>query len=73
MAFTTSDLTKIERAIASGARSVTLGDSTVIFNTGDSLIRARELMIKELNAASDALAPVRRSKQRYLVQTGRGY
>jgi hypothetical protein len=73
MSFTQADLTRIDRAIASGARSVTIGDNTVIYNTGDSLIRQRQLIVAELNAAAAATAGKTREKQRYLYQSGRGY
>lgn len=69
MAVSQTDIDNLNAAIARGARSVTIGGQTVIFNTTESLIRARDDMQKQLNAQSG----VRRPRQSYLVQTGRGY
>lgn len=60
----------LNKAIASGTRSVTLGGQTIINNTTDSLIRARDDRLRELNALR---ATKRRSRQTYLFQAGRGY
>ena len=60
----------LNRAIASGARSVTLGGQTILYNTSDSLIRARDDRLAELNALR---ATKRRPRQTYLFQNGRGY
>lgn len=60
----------LNRAIASGARSVTLGGQTVVYNTTDSLIRARDDRLAELNGLK---AGKRRSRFTYLYQNGRGY
>ena len=56
--------------LASGARSTTLGGQTVIYNTTDSIIRARDNLQAQLNAVE---TPVRRSKQVYAYFAGRGY
>ena len=60
----------LNRAIASGQRSVTLGGQSVIFNTTDSLIRARDDRLRELNGLK---AGKRRPRQTLLYQNGRGY
>ena len=56
--------------IASGARSVTLGGQTLIFNTTESLIKARNDAQNQLNAANKAAL---RSRQSYALYAGRGY
>ena len=70
MAVTQSDIDNLNKAIASGARSATLGGQTVIFNTTDSLIKARNDLQKQLNALSQVK---RRAGQTLLYQNGRGY
>lgn len=71
MAVTQQDLDNLNAAIASGARSVTIGGQTVIYNTTESLIRARNDLRAELNAQNGAGKP--RRKQTLLYQSGRGY
>lgn len=71
MAYTQQDLDNIERAIADGVRSVTIGGQTTIFNTTDSLIRARDHIRDELLKASEAQR--RRSRRTMLYHAGRGY
>lgn len=73
MPYTTTDLAAIDRAIASGVRSVTIGSDTVIYNTGDSLMRARQTIINDINRAAAQATKTQRPKARYIVQTGRGY
>lgn len=64
----------LNRAIARGARSVTLGEQTVIYNTTESLISARNDMLKQLRAAEVAAgAAPRVSRQTYAVFGGRDY
>jgi hypothetical protein len=76
MALTTTELQAnvdaLNRAIARGTRSVTLSGQTVLFNTTESLIKARDDQQKQLNALL-AQTNGRRPRQSYLVQTGRGY
>ena len=62
----------LNRAIANGTRSVTLGGQTVLFNTTESLIKARDDQQRQLNALNAQDKP-RRGRQSYLVQSGRGY
>lgn len=80
MSQTTDDVATLRRqvkalnkAIATGARSVTLGGQTVIYNTTESLIMARNDMQKQLTAAEASVAGVRRSRQTYAVFGGRDY
>ena len=61
----------LNRAIASGARSVTLGGQTITYNTTDSLIRARDDMLKQLRQQSGSSS--RPSRQSYAVFGGRDY
>ena len=63
----------LNKAIARGARSVTLGDQTIIYNTTESLIKARNDMQALLTAAERKAAPVKASRQNYAVYGGRSY
>lgn len=69
MAVTQTDIDNLNAAIASGTRSVTIGGQTVISNTTESLIKARNDLQDQLNKQNR----VRRKKQTYLFQSGRGY
>lgn len=73
MAVTQADIDALNAAIASGARSVTLGEQTVIYNTTESLIKARNDMRNELLAQQQAAAGTQRGRQTYVVSGGRGY
>lgn len=73
MAVTQADIDALNTAISRGTRSVTIGGQTVTYNTSDSLIRARDNLQSQLNAQNARITGVRRPKQSYLVQTGRGY
>lgn len=68
-----SYVAKLNKAIASGARSVTLGGQTIIYNTTESLIKARDDMQKQLNATQALQSGTKRSKQTYAVFSGRDY
>lgn len=68
MAVTQADLDNLNAAIASGVRSVTLGGQTVIYNTTESLIKARNDLAAQLAAQSSA-----RPRQSYAYYAGRGY
>lgn len=69
-----SYVTSLNRAIARGARSVTLGGQTVIYNTTESLISARNDMLKQLRAAEAADGTTQRNpRQSYAVFGGRDY
>ena len=69
MAVTQADIDNLNAAIASGARSVTIGGQTVIYNTSESLIKARDDLKRQLDAQQQR----RRKRQTYLYQDGRGY
>ena len=73
MAVTQQDLDNLNSAIAKGVRSVTIGGQTVIYNTTESLIKARDDLSKQLTAQQAQITGRRRPKQSFLVQTGRGY
>lgn len=66
---TQTDIDSLNAAIASGARSVTLGGQTITYNTTASLIQARDDLLKQLKKQT---ATKRRSRQTYLFQDGRG-
>lgn len=66
---TQTDIDNLNAAIASGARSVTVGGQTITYNTTASLIQARDDLIKQLNGQTGK----RRPRQTYLYQNGRGY
>lgn len=70
MAVTQADINHLNAAIASGARSVTLGGQTVIYNTVESLIKARDDMVKQLPAPAGVTA---RPRQSYAYYAGRDY
>ena len=69
MAVTQADIDNLNATIASGARSVTLGGQTLILNTGESLIKMRDDLVKQLAAQN----PVQRPRQSYAYYAGRGY
>lgn len=73
MAVTQQDLDNLNAAIGAGVRSVTIGGITTIYNTTESLIKARDDLRKELNAQTSQSSGRRRPKQTYMVQSGRGY
>lgn len=64
---------RLNKAIATGARSVTLGGQTVIYNTTESLIKARNDMQAQLTAAERANNAVKVSRQNYIVYGGRDF
>ena len=70
MAITQSDIDHLNAAIASGTRSVTLGGQTITYGTVEALIKARDDLLRQLNAAN---AANRRPKQTYAYLAGRGY
>lgn len=63
----------LNKAIARGARSVTLGGQTVIYNTTESLIKARDDQQALLTSAERKASPVKASRQNYAVYSGRGF
>lgn len=66
-------LEALNEAIATGVRSVTISGQTTIYNTTDSLIRARDDLLAQIatQTAREESATVR--KQTYLHYAGRGY
>lgn len=60
-------------ALATGVRSVTLGGQTIIYNTTESLIKARDDALKQLNGEKDADAGRVRPRYVQVVHGGRGY
>ena len=70
MAVTQADIDSLNAAIASGARSVTLGGQSIIFNTTESLIKARDNLARQL-AAQETVK--RRPRQTQMYYAGRGY
>jgi hypothetical protein len=52
MAWTTSDVQKLEKAIASGVTSVRYADRTVQYQDLDAMRRARREMLDEIAAAA---------------------
>ena len=73
MAVTQDQINALNDAIASGARSVTLDGQTIIYNTTQSLIQARDDLLKQLQAAqAQAAGQQPRARQTYAYYTGRG-
>lgn len=69
-----ADLASLNSAIASGVRSVTLGGQTAIFNTSESLIKARNDVQTRLNVClAGESGATKKSKQTYAYFAGRGY
>lgn len=66
-----ADIEEMRQAIASGERQVTIGGTTVTYNTADSLRAARADMIREMNR----LYPPEQKRSRVitLVHAGRGF
>lgn len=60
-------ITSLNKAIAKGVRSVTLGSQTVTYNTTASLIEARNDMQKRLTRLEASTATVKRSRMTYAV------
>lgn len=73
MAVTQADLDALNQAIADGVRSVTVGGQTTIYNTTDSLIRARDDVRAELLRVQQREQGRRVSRRTMLHYAGRGY
>lgn len=73
MAVTQAQVDQLNQAIADGVRSVTIRGVTTIYNTSDSLIRARDDLQRQLLAqqASANGKPILRRTLLYFA--GRGY
>ncbi|WP_416819950.1 phage head-tail joining protein [Delftia tsuruhatensis] len=63
----------LNKAIARGARSVTLGGQTITYNTTESLMKARNDMQAQLAAAERAASSQKVSRQNYAVYGGRDF
>lgn len=70
MAVTQADIDNLNAAIASGTRQVTIGGQTVLYQTTESLIKARDDLTKELMRST---ATTKRSRQTLAYHKGRGY
>lgn len=73
MAVTQLQIDALNQAIADGVRQVTIGGQTVTYNTTDSLIRARDDLLRQLRAQEAALAEKRENRRTLLQYAGRGY
>lgn len=66
-----SDIDNLNAAIAAGVRQATIGGQTVLYQTTESLIKARDDMKAELNKVNGG--GVKRSRQIQAYHAGRGY
>ncbi len=73
MAVSQTDIDNLNAAIASGTRQVTIGGQTILYQTTDSLIKARDDLTKELQKQNDAAAGKKRNRQSLAYYAGRGY
>lgn len=73
MAVTQDDIDNLNAAIAQGTRQVTIGGQTVLYQTTESLIKARDDMRREFQKLTDAAAGKKRSRQSLAYYAGRGY
>lgn len=73
VAVTQTDIDNLNAAIAAGVRQVTIGSQTILYQTTESLIKARDDMAKELQKATDSAAGKKRSRQMTAYHNGRGY
>jgi len=71
MAVTQADVDALNTAIAEGVRQVTIGGQTVLYQTTESLIKARNDMREELLKATGGKA--KRSRQIGMYHAGRGH
>lgn len=74
MAVTQADIDTLNQAIADGVRQVTLpGGQVTIFQTTESLIKARDDMRAELLRAQAGVTGQRKNRRTLLSFAGRGY
>lgn len=73
MAVTQADIDALNQAIIDGVRSVTMGGETTIFNTTDSLIKARDDARREFQRVEAVASGRRRNKRTLLTYAGRNY
>ena len=72
MAFTSTDLSNIDAAIAAGELSVEVNGKKVVLRSIDDLTKARALIAAELSAAATATSATRRGAFRVTFATHRG-
>ena len=73
MAVSQADIDALNAAIASGTRQVTIGGQTILYQTTESLIKARDDLAKQLRDQVDSAAGKKRSRQTLAYYAGRGY
>lgn len=73
MPATQADIDALNQAIRDGVRSVQIGGQTVIYQTTESLIKARNDAQDEFNAEQQRATGRRVPTVTYLYQSGRGY
>ena len=73
MAVTQEQIEELNQAIADGVRQVTLGGQTVTYNTTDSLIKARDDLVRQLAEQQARDAGRRANRRTYAYYGGRGY
>ena len=73
MAVTQEQVDALNQAIADGVRQVTIGGSTVTYNTTASLIAARDDLLAQLRDQQAKDAGVVRTRRTQLYYGGRGY
>ena len=73
MAVTQEQIDALNQAIADGVRQVSLQGQTTVYNTTDSLIKARDDLQAEFNAQELRAAGKRSSQRTMLFYGGRGY
>lgn len=66
---TQADIDNLNAAIASGTRQVTIGGQTVLYQTTESLIKARDTLASDLARSTGT----KRSRQTSAYYAGRGY
>ena len=74
MPVTQADIDTLNQAIADGVRQVTLpGGQVTIFQTTESLIKARDDMRSELQRTQANVSGQRKNRRTLLHYAGRGY
>ena len=73
MAVTQDDVDALNQAIADGVRSVTVGGQTTLYNTTDSLIKARDDLQRQLTLQTARETGRRVSRRTMLHYAGREY
>jgi len=70
LAFTSADVTALERAIAKGTLQVTLGDRTIRYQSMADLIRARDLAKSEVAEAAAGSTKAQRLRRYQVFSRG---